>query len=829
MLSLRRFITPNLAHRLSTTFTLVTIIAVLVRFCFLDIRDLSKCGALLNEGEWLEKPPPYTSLPSIWQPPGCMIQKYKPTEAVSCFAGRRLFFAGDSTIRQAFWSVAQTIDKKIDSTQAEKHTDITITKNGVTLEFNWDPFLNGTRVRKELEAFHGEKYYQQDNKRPTIMLMGSGLWYPRFEKDNSMKKWRDNIDEIVSHMRVGRTTTDLTKQDLLLLAPVPVPAFDKLNDERKKTITPDIIAEMNSYLQQLSDIHGIDVVWAFHQLIQDLPQTYERSGLHLQTPISAVQADILLNLRCNAELPPKYPYDRTCCMKYEQPNLEQGLSLFFVFVIVPLMSYLSSKAEKRGKQAPSWVPSRKTIQALTVFGLAVVYCFYADRTQVFSKFHKQYTNYSFFVLTFMWVLPGLWSLKRTDKPFQQPSSDMSFMSREQTDEWKGWMQFAILVYHYTGASKVAWIYGLIRVAVASYLFMTGYGNAAFFYKKGDYSFKRVASMLIRLNLLSCTLPYMMGTDYLFYYFAPLVSFWFVIIYGTMRIGSSYNKNLKFLFGKIIASAMIVTGIVCIPGILEAIFEIPHLLAGTTWNVVEFRFRVFLDMWIVYVGMIVAIIAIRLNDNSSPYGPKLYKWSKYANIASIIALPLFIAFQVTRETKFVYNAYHPYISWIPIIAFVILRNSTQRLRNTYSGLFAWLGKCSLETFTLQFHIWMAADTKGLLDLNIVNSWAFNLFLTTVMFLFISHSVAAATGQLTGWIMGIPEKKPQQLPSTRGDAEREKTQEDIRLREMGESSRRGAEREEEEATSSTLAKYWGDLRVRCGAILVGLWVMNLLSSP
>lgn len=431
-------------------------------------------------------------------------------------------------------------------------------------------------------------------------------------------------------------------------------------------------------------------------------------------------------------------------------------------------------------------------------------------------------------LTFLVVVLGLATMTRSAK-------NQTFLNRDQTDEWKGWMQFMILIYHYTGASKVDSIYDFIRLTVASYLFMTGFGHTCYFLRKGDFSFKRVAGVLVRLNLLSCVLPYMMNTDYMFYYFAPLVTFWFGVVYLTMRIGSSRNQSNVFLLAKIFVSAAVVTVITKAPEVLEAIFGVLSIVFKTHWNVDEWRFRVFLDMWIVYFGMFAGIIVTRMSDNEVSEASYV-TWKRLAVIVSALAIPGFMVFQQSTGTKFIYNLYHPYNSFIPIIAFLVLRNCTQLFRNSHSAVYAWLGRCSLETFTLQFHIWMAADTKGLLstgvfDLDSHTGRLADFIVLTVIFFYVSWCVADATGVLTAWIMGAGGEAKKSTStmngSTRGQGDLEGATMNGNHDLNGEAEAQSMLPNEEKMVVRERSYGIKDLRIRVGIVLVGMWMLNLVS--
>lgn len=133
------------------------------------------------------------------------------------------------------------------------------------------------------------------------------------------------------------------------------------------------------------------------------------------------------------------------------------------------------------------------VNCLAKVGLIMIYAFLCDRTNFFMKENKYYTKPNFFLpITYVFAL-GLF--------FTDESASYKLLPRDQTDEWKGWMQLIILTYHMTGASQVLPIYVNMRLLVTMYLFLTGYGHFTYFWHKGDQGFKRLLE--VRKWFYSC--------------------------------------------------------------------------------------------------------------------------------------------------------------------------------------------------------------------------------------------------------------------------------------------------------------------------------------
>ncbi|KAJ2170372.1 hypothetical protein GGF45_005345, partial [Coemansia sp. RSA 551] len=162
------------------------------------------------------------------------------------------------------------------------------------------------------------------------------------------------------------------------------------------------------------------------------------------------------------------------------------------------------------------------------------------------------------------------------------------------------------------------------------------------------------------------------------------------------------------------------------------------------------FRFGTDIYIVYVGMAVALVRLQYGSQLlvHPRWPQLVRWSVPA---SILGLVLYFYFELTRASKFEYNKWHPYVSPLPVLCFIVLRNANAYLRSHSSAMFRAAGLISLELFIAQFHLFLAADTKAILVLVDSRLWFVNFGVTAFVFVGLCQALGSASGTITAWLM------------------------------------------------------------------------------
>jgi N-acetylneuraminate 9-O-acetyltransferase len=757
------------------------------------VNDPRKCAALQTTGRWLEPINSWglSNRVTTWQVPGCITHAYREQDIKQCMGCSKILFIGDSTIRKIFWATA----KKLDKAQAEhqilfapRHGDVNFTTDCSQLQFAWDPYLNGTRSRNEVEtasviesANRLRELRHPHHRFPSIALVGTGMWQVRYLGEKYLDDFSQNLNDFISPYHEGAQnltremslppSTATYGQDLLLFAPVLMPSYEKISAERAEEIRPEKIFELNNYLRDLEQSRAVNVLWAYSEMVAGHEEAFEDTGIHVNEDVAGKQADVLLNLRCNSSPQlQRYPHDKTCCGSTPSPTGSQYVLLTVVMA------------------GTFFCPSIAVVVA------AALFCYVADRSSLFQKLHKTSDPGLFAAFTAAALFVGSMTIKRPLRPWrllglnsQLYRPHQPYLSRAQTDEWKGWMQALILFYHYFGMSGVLPTYQLARLLVASYLFMTGFGHTVFFYTTDDFSIHRVAKVLLRLNLLTVVLTFAMGTNYGFYYFPALNSFWFLVIYLTLWFSQHSNPRSSKLLFKIVLSAIVIKTLLKTTEFDPALTRLLDRVFRMRVDLNEARFRVSLDVNIVYVGMLFALLYLHIvscNTARQTYVVQVIK-SRAAilqAIGAIVSIGLLASYCLLARRfadKVGYNRWHPIMSPLPVLAFVILRNSSQLFRDYHSHMFAWLGRYSLETFVLQYHIWLAADTKGLLSLGLLGRgsasglglvydwgrWVEFIFITA-FFLWTSWGVSNATDQIVEWIVGPPPMETSRWSKTPG---------------------------------------------------------------
>jgi hypothetical protein len=299
------------------------------------------------------------------------------------------------------------------------------------------------------------------------------------------------------------------------------------------------------------------------------------------------------------------------------------------------------------------------------------------------------------------------------------------LHRRQTNEWKGWMQVAFVMYHYCYAEP---LFAIIRVFVSAYVWMTGFGNGIFFWSKSDFSAKRFFQCIWRINFLVVPLSLVTKTPWILYYVVALHTTHFVLIY--LCLAAAKNVALKLRWRKqnehvfatwserivgIVVYFLVILVLWDVPAVYTVVVDLPLRVILGDGFADYFQYRTYTDHWSSWTGLLFAAFypAIKksyIQRSADPF--KVAKWLLCLFVTATLAAVYFFLWLTqyppqwdhTLNIKYA-RTLHPFIGTLMIPFYIFVRNAHPEMTKRVLVPFEKLGSWSLETYLLQFHIFL----------------------------------------------------------------------------------------------------------------------------
>ncbi|XP_050545814.1 N-acetylneuraminate 9-O-acetyltransferase isoform X2 [Daktulosphaira vitifoliae] len=602
-----------------------------------------------------------------WQPYGCMMHKYSELDCSRClqylaFRGykNQFVFIGDSRMLEMYNAFIHTIEPNAQLVPNPKslyalESDYNFHDSRLKLDvsFIWSPYVIDSMIK-----------LKSINNDPRVIVAGGAIWSIINSNGsiNSVKDYAANLTQLINPFN------EISSKSTILWV-LQEPVEESKLDNSLKIVTNKLIDLYNEVAMDVLS-QSIAEMWWSSRLVSQGGINDSPDGLHSSNESLRLRAQILLNFYCNDHMNFN---DGTCCSSTEPLTTLQAY-VFLAFIVCMFIGILMEIRYCRYRLSKNDV-SYVLMTSLSKLGIIMMYFYLCDRTNFFMKENKYYSDASFWLpVGYVFVL-GLF--------FTEESRYTKLLHRDQTDEWKGWMQLVILIYHLTGANIKISISNHVQTLIAAYLFLTGFGHFCYIWHKNDVGLTR----------------------------------YFQVFFDKIFL----MRPWKALF------------------------------VTTDDDIHEWWIRWQLNRFSIMYGIIISFIIILIqrynfiddNNHSNLVSPRL---AVFSSILALIGLTASTAYNILCQNQTECSEFLSYTSIIPILSYIIIRNMSGILRTKFSSLFAWFGRISLELMVCQCHIWLAADTHGVLVL-LPGYPVLNGLIVSFIFICICHELHEITTKLT----------------------------------------------------------------------------------